>query len=91
MYAASTATWVFILIPLIVIWVCGIVDIVRRDNLNRSAKAGWILIVILLPVIGTVVYFAMRKPSDKEIGEAQAASQDLKDDWPGVKQRLPDE
>jgi hypothetical protein len=91
MLAFSTATWVFILIPLIVVWLCGIVDIVRRDNLDRSAKAGWILIVVLLPVIGTIVYFAMRKPSDKEIREAQAASQDLEGDWPGVKQRLPDE
>ena len=88
MIAASTATWVFILIPLIVVWLCGIVDIVRRD-LGRGAKAAWILIVVLLPVLGTILYFVMRKPTDKEIAEAQAAAQDLKGEWPGVNRRLP--
>jgi len=52
---------------------------VRRDNLDRSRKAGWILIVVLLPVIGTIVYFAMRKPSEKEIEEVQAASRERPD------------
>jgi uncharacterized membrane protein len=90
MIAASTATWVFILIPLIVAWLCGIVDIVRRD-MGRSAKAAWILLVVLLPVVGTIVYFVLRKPTDEEIEAAQAAGQSLKGDWPGVKGRLPGE
>jgi hypothetical protein len=90
MIAATTATWVFILIPLIVVWLCGIVDIVRRD-LGRGAKAAWILIVVLLPVLGTILYFVMRKPTDKEIAESQAAAQSLKGDWPGVNHRRPGE
>ena len=28
--AASTAVWIFILVPLIVVWAIGIVDILRR-------------------------------------------------------------
>jgi Phospholipase_D-nuclease N-terminal len=64
--AVSTMVWVFILIPVIVIWALGIVDIVRSE-LPRGHKAGWILIVVLLPVIGTIVYFATRKPSNEEI------------------------
>ena len=79
MYAVSTATWVFILIPLLIVWGVSIADIVRRQNLDRSAKAGWILIVVLLPVIGTIVYWVMRKPSEKEIEEAQAAAQERPD------------
>jgi hypothetical protein len=47
--------------------------------------------VILLPVIGTIVYWVMRKPTEEEILGSQAASEGLKDDWPGVKQRLPDD
>jgi hypothetical protein len=90
MIAASTATWVFILIPLLVVWLLGIVDIVRRD-LGRGAKAAWILIVVLLPVVGTILYFVLRKPTDKEIAQAQAAAQDLKGEWPGVNRRLPGE
>jgi phospholipase D-like protein len=74
--AATTATWVFVLLPLIAIWIAGIVDIVQRD-LDRGAKAGWIIIVLLLPVLGMLLYFLTRKPSEREIEAAQAASRDL--------------
>jgi hypothetical protein len=63
--AASAFTWVFILLPLIVIWTIGVVDIVRRP-LSLPATAGWILIVLVLPFIGTLVYFLLRKPTEEE-------------------------
>jgi hypothetical protein len=62
----STFAWVFIGIPLLVVWVVGIVDIVRR-NIPRGTKAVWIMIVLLLPFVGTLVYFLMRKPTQEEI------------------------
>jgi hypothetical protein len=71
--AVSTAVWVFIVVPLIIVWALGIVDIVRRD-LSGWAKAGWILIVVLLPLIGTLIYFLLRKPTEAEIRQAQAAA-----------------
>jgi len=72
MVAATTATWVFILIPLLIVWVIGIFDILRSP-LKRSTKAVWIVIVLILPVIGTVIYFATRRPSKAEIEQIQAA------------------
>lgn len=71
--AVTTAVWVFILVPLIIVWAVGVFDIVRRD-LSGSATAAWILIVILLPLVGTLVYFLMRKPTEKEIRDAEAAA-----------------
>jgi hypothetical protein len=89
--AASTAVWVFILLPVVVIWVIGLVDIVRRD-LPRGATAAWILIVVLLPVVGTLAYFLLRKPTENEIRKAQQASEELRADRPtGVRRRLPGE
>ena len=89
--AASTATWIFIIVPLIVVWAIGIVDILRRP-LGRGTKAAWIIIVLVLPVIGTILYWVLRKPTDEEIRQGYAASQALKGDRPGgVHQRLPDE
>jgi membrane protease YdiL (CAAX protease family) len=67
--AASAAVWVFILVPLLVIWAVGLIDIFRRD-LPRGTKTAWTLIVVLLPVVGTVTYFLLRKPTEKEIQEA---------------------
>lgn len=70
--AATAATWIFILIPLLIIWALGIVDIVRRD-MPGSSKAGWILIVVILPIVGTITYFVLRKPSEAETRRAMQA------------------
>jgi Phospholipase_D-nuclease N-terminal len=73
--AASFLTWTFILIPLLVIWAVGLVDIFRRP-LSRQARAAWALIVVLLPLVGTVTYFVLRKPTPEEIRRAQQAAAD---------------
>jgi hypothetical protein len=89
--AASTAVWVFLLVPLLVVWALGLVDIVRRD-LSRGKTAAWILIVILLPLIGTLAYFLLRKPTEKEIRQAQAAAEEHRASRPTrVRRRLPGE
>jgi len=89
--AVSTAVWVFILIPLVIVWALGVVDIVRRD-LSRGATAAWILIVVLLPVIGTLLYFLLRKPTEEEIRQAQQAAEIQGSGQPtGVRRRLPGE
>jgi hypothetical protein len=75
--AASTMVWVFILLPLAVVWVIGLVDIVRRP-LSRQATAAWIVIVLALPVIGTLVYLLLRKPTQEEIQLQRAAAADTR-------------
>lgn len=75
--AASAFVWALILVPLLVIWVVGLVDIVRRD-LSPRATFGWILIVVLLPFVGTLVYFLTRKPTEKEVRDAQAVASDAR-------------
>jgi hypothetical protein len=88
--AASPAVWVFILVPLVIIWALGIVDILRRP-LSRTQTAGWILLVVLLPLVGTLVYFLLRKPTQEEILRAQQAAAEQRDGSPSVHQRLPGE
>jgi Phospholipase_D-nuclease N-terminal len=76
--AASTFVWVFILVPLLVVWAIGVFDIVRRP-LSRPATAAWIVIVLVLPFIGTLVYFLLRKPTQQEIELQLAAAGDAPD------------
>ena len=91
MYVAATAAvWVFILLPLLVIWTVGLVDIFRRD-LPRGTTAAWVLIVLLLPVVGTITYFVLRKPTEKEIEQARQAAAASGGDSLGVRSRLPGE
>ena len=49
------------------------VRILRRGLPTRQA-ALWILVVIVFPIVGTLAYFIMRKPTDAEIRAAQAAA-----------------
>ena len=55
------------------------------------ADAGWILLVVLLPLIGTLIYFLIRTPSEEEILRALEAHVELQERSPSVHQRLPGE
>ena len=55
------------------VWVISIVDIIG-SHLDRGKTAAWLLIVILLPLIGSALYWALRKPSRDEV-EYQAESE----------------
>jgi hypothetical protein len=45
-----------------------------------------------LPLIGTLAYFLLRKPTEKEIRQAQAATEEQRASWPShVRRRLPGE
>lgn len=71
--AMSTAVLVFIGIPIAVAWVAGLVDIVRHP-MPTGQRIFWILIVIVFPIVGTLAYFTLRKPTDHEVRAAQAAA-----------------
>jgi heme/copper-type cytochrome/quinol oxidase subunit 2 len=49
----------------IIAWVVALVDIIRgRGRFTGGQLAAWILLVIILPVIGTILYFVVgRRPS----------------------------
>lgn len=48
----------------IVAWLFAIVDMIRRrKRLSRVQLVAWLLIVIILPVLGTILYFVVgRRP-----------------------------
>ncbi|MDI1459751.1 SHOCT domain-containing protein [Catellatospora sp. KI3] len=51
-----------IFIPLLLIWAFAVVDIFRRDDLSGWLKALWIVVVILAPFFGTLIYLIFRRP-----------------------------
>ncbi len=50
----------FVLLPT-VLWIAALVDIIKSDFKDSNNKIIWILIVILVPVIGSILYFLMAK------------------------------
>jgi Phospholipase_D-nuclease N-terminal len=53
---------------ILALWVVGLVDLAKRPDLDRRARMAWLLLIVLLPVIGTLVYFARRPtlPDERE-------------------------
>jgi hypothetical protein len=51
-----------IFIPLVMIWGFALVDILRRDDMPGWLKALWVVIVILAPFLGTLIYLIFRPP-----------------------------
>jgi hypothetical protein len=60
---------------IIACWVLGLVDIFKRPDFDRGKRSAWVLIVVLLPIIGTAAYFITRPtlPEERDkILESQA-------------------
>jgi hypothetical protein len=64
----------FFLFMFIWIFVILIADIFRDHELSGWGKAGWILLLIIVPLIGSLIYIIVRGPSMAERSEKQAAA-----------------
>ena len=53
--------WLLLIwLPLIMLWSFALIDIFRRDDLKGWLKALWVVIVIVLPFFGTLIYLIAR-------------------------------
>jgi hypothetical protein len=67
--------WIIGGIALTIIWVISIVDVFRR-HYSGAATVGWLALIVLLPFVGALIYWGMRKPTADEVehqylGEAE--------------------
>jgi hypothetical protein len=64
--------WLLLIwLPLIMMWTFALFDIFRRDDLKGWLKALWVVIVILLPFFGTLIYLIAR-PAGATTAEREA-------------------
>jgi Phospholipase_D-nuclease N-terminal len=52
----------------LILWVRAVIDVFRRGDLSGGAKAGWAIIMLLVPLIGLLLYYMLR-PSDAQIAQ----------------------
>jgi type VI protein secretion system component VasK len=74
-----TFVWVILGLLLLMVWAVTVVDIFR-SHLDRTHTAAWLLIVVLLPFVGAILYWVMRKPSGDEVQQAALAEQSRRDE-----------
>jgi len=64
----------FLWIMVIWLFIALFTDIFRRDDLSGGAKAGWIILLFVVPLIGALIYIVARPKmtaQDKQIIEQQ--------------------
>ena len=69
--------WTLIAICVAIIWVITLIDLFRR-HLGAGPTAGWVLLVILLPFVGAIIYWVVRKPSTQEVEQYVGVDQRLR-------------
>lgn len=52
--------FIFILLPSI-LWIIALIDILRSNFKEANGKIIWVLLVIFLPILGSILYFAIGK------------------------------
>ena len=66
--------WFIVPVILVIIAVITIVDVIRQRT--GWSIAGWILLIIILPVIGSAIYWFTRKGTPSDVENVYLAEQD---------------
>jgi Phospholipase_D-nuclease N-terminal len=48
------------------LWIFGLIDVMRRPDVDRQTRLGWVLLIVLLPIAGTLIYLAKRPLAPEE-------------------------
>jgi len=69
--------WVILVaLPLLFLWIVGTVDVLRRRDMSALAKAFWILLMLVVPILGLLVYFFVRPHDASMLINEEAAGQE---------------
>ena len=69
--------WFILAFAVLVIWIITVVDVFKR-HYPTWTTVGWVALVIVLPFIGALIYWAVRKPSQHEVEEQALAEAALR-------------
>jgi hypothetical protein len=73
----ATLIWVTLAVAVAIMWGIAIVDIVRR-RLGAKRTVAWLLIVLILPILGTILYLVLREPERGDLEQVEAAQRELR-------------
>jgi MFS family permease len=68
-----------IVAPIVILWIAAVVDLLRRGG-SGWRIAGFLLLILVFPVLGPLLYFVLRKPDMSPAGAEAAlmAQEDLR-------------
>ena len=54
---------IIVIVLFLILWARAVIDVFRRHDLSTAGKAAWVIILLVIPFIGLLVYFMLR-PGD---------------------------
>jgi hypothetical protein len=84
-YPLADLMWTFVLFFVLIIYfwlvIVALGDLFRRHDLSGWGKTGWLAVVLLLPLIGSVTYLITqgRAMADRELQQARRTKQQTDD------------
>jgi hypothetical protein len=69
--------WWVIAVAVAIVWVLTAVDIFRR-HYSAGATVGWLVLIVVLPFVGSVIYWLVRKPTAAEAEQVYEAQADVR-------------
>jgi hypothetical protein len=67
--------WVIVLCLVALVWVLSVVDIVRQ-HYSGWTTAGWLALVLILAIVGSIIYRFARKPGREDAEQRYLAEAD---------------
>ena len=66
-----------VFIPLTILWITCVLDIIfRRHDLSGLARAAWVLLIIVLPALGSLAYLAFSGAGEGVQSSSASAARD---------------
>lgn len=74
-----TILWFFLLIIWLSLVIWSAIDVFGDDRLSGKAKAGWLVTILVLPLLGTVIYLVARgdRRDDASSDDTSSQAKDL--------------
>ena len=67
--------WIIVFCVVALVWVLSIVDIVRQ-HYSGWTTAAWLALIVILPIIGSIIYWFARKPTSADAEQQYLAEAD---------------
>jgi hypothetical protein len=72
-----TVLWTIGVCALVVVWGITIVDLFRQ-HYSGGTTFGWLALIVILPFLGALIYWALRKPSRDDVDQQYMAEAELR-------------
>ena len=69
--------WIIVVVLVVIVWVLTIADLIRQ-RYSGWTTAGWLALILVLPFLGSVIYWFVRTPTSAETEQQYLAETEMR-------------